>query len=203
MNPVVDQNHEAAEKVSRHGWLVLVLILVVLIGGGAFVILRAKSPQLFGGSTEYGILRERFRSDRSYSPAVGYFIPPMRLRGTGGAFIDTDSLKGKPTMIVFEATWCTYCKEEVADLNRIAKEGKVNYISLDIHEPASLVDSFVAENGITHPWYYDEDGSVSTWFLLAGTPTHLFVDKEGKIVSRLTGYQTGAQLDEAVAKLTQ
>lgn len=188
---------------SKAGWILLVLVLVLSIFAGVWYILQRQYPAAFGSDSQYGILKTHFVSGKSYSPAVGYSVPPLRLRGSGGAILDTekDFQNGKPTLIVFEATWCTYCKQELPFLNRIARDARLNYASIDIHEPAPTVDSFVRENGITHPWFYDEDGSVSTWFLLAGTPTHLFIDRNGKIATRLTGYQSDDQLQTAVDEL--
>ena len=180
---------------------VLAAIIIVIAGFWAFFQFKPNSLGL-GGNTSYGLLRGEFENGKDYSSAVGYYVPPFRLKGTDGSVVDFEKdILGKKTMLVFEATWCTFCKQEKNDLNRISKEGKVNFVVIDINESEELVKDHLSQYGINHPWYLDPGGQVSTWFLLAGTPTHLFIDEEGKIVRRDTGYRTGQELDEAIDEL--
>lgn len=186
--------------IMKRGGVLLALILVI---GVAWLFFHNNRNVLgIGGSTEFGLLKSEMKPDKQYATAVGYYAEPFRLKNTNGDIVDFQKdILGKKTMLVFQATWCVYCKQELKDLNEIAAEKKVNFITIDINEDQDLVNKHLASNGITYPWYLDPGGEVSTWFLLAGTPTHVYLNEDGKIIRRDTGYQTREQLDEGIAQL--
>lgn len=179
-----------------------VLVALIVVIAGAWIFFRNNHTVLGLGNTNLGLLKSEMLPDRQYATAVGYYAEPFRLKNTDGKIIDFQKdILGKKTMLVFQATWCVYCKQEKEDLNRIAAEGKVNFITIDINESEDIVKAHLSKMGISYPWYLDPGGEVSTWFLLAGTPTHVYLDEEGKIIRRDTGYQSREKLDEGINQL--
>jgi thiol-disulfide isomerase/thioredoxin len=196
-----DQNIDTVDKkvLVKRGAVLLCLVVVI---GAAWLFFRNNHSVLGIGNTKFGLLKSEMRSDRKYATAVGFYAEPFRLKNTDGKIIDFQKdILGKKTLLVFQASWCVYCKQEKDDLNRIAAEKKINFITIDIKEDETLVKEHLASNGINYPWYLDPEGEVSTWFLLAGTPTHIYLDTEGKIIRRDTGYQNTEQLNEGINQL--
>lgn len=197
----MDEQTASKNLLLKRGGVLIALIAVIVV---AWLFFKSNTSVLGIGTTDLGLLKSEMRSDRKYASAVGYYVEPFRLKSTDGKIIDFQKdILGKKTMLVFQATWCVYCKQELRDLKDIAAGKQVNFISIDINEDESLVKNHLAENGINYPWYLDPGGEVSTWFLLAGTPTHVYVDVNGKIIRRDAGYQSKEKLQEAINQLLQ
>ena len=62
-------------------------------------------------------------SQRTNGPVVA---PHFELRDLNGKVVSSDSLKGKPTLLVFWATWCPTCKDELPTFNTLKEKGIIN-----------------------------------------------------------------------------
>jgi peroxiredoxin len=96
--------------------------------------------------------------------------------------------KGKnPVLIVFSATWCTYCVKEIPNLKSLhatyAKQG-LEIVNIDIQESKEKVDKFAAKHDLPYRTLLDLDGAVSGVYQVRGIPTTVLIDKNGLIVCR-------------------
>ncbi|MFC1640800.1 TlpA family protein disulfide reductase [Patescibacteria group bacterium] len=189
------------KKDSKKKYSILIVIVVGILGVWALTKYTALNDTIYEENKEFGLLDEELEKDKDYI-TVGAYAAPFRLRGSDGSVLDfTKDILGKKTLLVFETTVCEFCNREIPDFNRIAKEGKVQLFSINIKEEEDLVKNHVVAKDINHPWYLDEDGDVSTYYLVAGTPTHIFIDAEGKIMRRDTGYVSTENLNTAIDQL--
>jgi len=127
---------------------------------------------------------------------VGKPAPPVSLEQTIPAARDLTlaSLKGKPTVIEFWATWCGYCIQEIPHLNALADKFRdVRFLSITDEQP-STVEPFLAKRPISGEVGIDRDGSTFKAYGIEGRPQTVLVDKDG--VVRGTLYPT--QLTAAV-----
>ncbi len=62
----------------------------------------------------------------------GKKLPDFKLNSSDGKIISSESLKGKPTIIIFWFIECHHCIEEIPALNRIKNKfgNEVNFISM-------------------------------------------------------------------------
>jgi peroxiredoxin len=96
--------------------------------------------------------------------------------------------KGKnPVLIVFSATWCTFCVQEIPNFKSLhatyAKQG-LEIVNIDIQESKEKVARFVAKYELPYRTLLDQDGTVSGVYEVRGVPTTVLVDKNGLIVCR-------------------
>jgi len=125
----------------------------------------------------------------------------------GGKFALSEQ-RGKPTIVLFTAYWCTDCIPKAQKLGQLYQEynGQVNIIALDI-DPTStpeLLDRFkqAAGNG-AFVWAFDSDSKVATAYRVTSTGTTIITDREGRIVYR-SGFPTSyAVLKGELEKLIQ
>ena len=93
--------------------------------------------------------------------------------------------KGKPVLLVFGATWCPSCREEIPRLKEIfanyGKKGLV-MVNIDIQESQDKVSRFADRYKLTYPVLLDEKAEVARSYGVRGIPTLVLVDKEGMIL---------------------
>ena len=119
--------------------------------------------------------------------------------------ISLASYRGKPVLVNFWATWCVPCKDEMPLLEAAHKKwgSKVQFIGIDRQDYRPDALAFVQRTHVTYPSAYDPDGTLDGSYRLRGMPTSVFIDRNGRIVQRVTGPLTRAQLDDGLKALTE
>lgn len=112
------------------------------------------------------------------------------LTDLAGRPTDLAEMSGKPVWIIFWATYCHACQEEEPDLRQAYARYRDNdlvVLAIDAGEPAEDVRRYVAERRL--PWRIALDPGRRTFeaYGAIGTPTHYFVDRDGRIISRAFG----------------
>jgi len=133
---------------------------------------------------------------------VGEPAPSLSLERTipSGGQSNWESLRGKPVVIEFWATWCGYCIEEIPRLNALAEKFRdAQFISIT-DEPASLVEPFLAKRPIHGQVALDRNGSTFKAYGIEGRPQTVLVDKNGVVCGILYPTQlTEGVMDDFVA----
>ncbi|MEO8206503.1 MAG: TlpA disulfide reductase family protein [Chthoniobacterales bacterium] len=116
---------------------------------------------------------------------------PLDLKFTAvdGSVVELAKLRGKVVLIDFWATWCGPCVEEVPNVvaayNKLHAQGfEIVGISLDKNKKA--LETFVKENGMTWPQYFDGKGwnnTIGTKLGIRSIPAMWLLDKKGMIVT--------------------
>ncbi len=122
---------------------------------------------------------------RVNSPAADFTLPLF----SGGEFT-LSSLKGKPVVINFWASWCPPCRVEAPILEKVwqlYKDEGVTFVGVDIQDTEEDARAFIQKFGITYPNAKDASGRVTIDYGVSGIPVTFFVNREGLIVSRWVG----------------
>ncbi len=117
--------------------------------------------------------------------AVGEKAPDFTLKTISGNSINlADTLKTKPAVLVFWATWCPACLREIPDVEKYykAKGDKVAVIGINVQESEKKVAGFAAKKGISYPVALDTSGSVARAYGVRGIPSVIAIDKSGDIL---------------------
>jgi peroxiredoxin len=105
----------------------------------------------------------------------------------GQKFRLSDHRGKQPVLIIFSATWCTFCKAEIPHFKSLystyAKQG-LEVVNIDIQESKEKVAKFASQNQLPYRVLLDEDGTVSGVYEIRGVPTMILVDKNGMVVCR-------------------
>ena len=114
--------------------------------------------------------------------------PDFVLKDLDGRKFRLSDFRGKqPVLIIFSATWCTFCREEIPHFKSIhaayAKKG-LEIVNIDIQESKEKVAKFTAKYGLPYRVLLDEDGVVGGIYDIRGVPSMVLVDPNGNILCR-------------------
>lgn len=120
----------------------------------------------------------------------GVKAPDFTLPDLQGRKISLGDMAGRDTLIVFWATWCPSCKEELkvldATYKKYGKEG-FNLLAINLFDDPEIVKEYMNRNGLTFPVLLDREGAVADRYLVYAIPIGYMVDREGLIRKRFIG----------------
>jgi cytochrome c biogenesis protein CcmG/thiol:disulfide interchange protein DsbE len=123
---------------------------------------------------------------QSKPPKIGGPAPAFSLRrlDTSGT-LALASLRGKPVVLNFWASWCVPCKGEAKMLEdawqRYRSQGVV-FVGIDWHDVKSDARRFLDHHGVTYPTVLDGSGSITDRYGVVGVPETYFIDRRGRLV---------------------
>jgi peroxiredoxin len=134
---------------------------------------------------------------------VGDVAPEFALKTLDGATVESDSLKGQIVVLNFWATYCTTCRGEIPDLNKVAagSGAKVISIALD-QEGASIVRSFLKENRVDYPVLIGDEETFRR-FQGVGIPYTLVLDRSQRVARIYRGPASVESLEADVKAIEQ
>lgn len=131
--------------------------------------------------------------------AVGEAVPAYAAAVVGGragdsvriATGDSAGAKGPLTLVNVWATWCTSCREEFADLERLQRDYAprgVRVVAVSVDESGDeRVARFATTEGVTFTIAHDPEGRVQRLYQTVGVPETYLVSGDGKLLWRHGG----------------
>ena len=112
--------------------------------------------------------------------------PDFKLKTLADTLVALSTLKGRPVVINFWASWCPPCRQEMPLLIAAYREHReqgleVLAVNLTDQEYARDIRGFVAEFAMPFPVVLDEKGKVRDKYGLIALPTTVFVGPDGTV----------------------
>jgi len=128
---------------------------------------------------------------QEHAPRIGAPAPTFTLRRLGGGgTVSLASLRGRPVVLNFWASWCVPCKTEAAALEhawtRYRGRGVV-FLGVDFHDVTGDAERFVAAHALTFPMVQDGSGNVTGRYGITQVPETYVLDRTGHVVLHLAG----------------
>ena len=144
---------------------------------------------------------EKQETESGLTPAIDFILTDQY-----GNTHKLSDYKGKTVFLNFWATWCSPCREEMPDIQKLYEsaetEGEDALVVLGVAAPnlgneksEEEIKAFLEENGYTYPVLMDTTGEVFMSYGVNAFPTTFMITREGEVF----GYASG-QLNEATMK---
>ena len=120
---------------------------------------------------------------------IGAYVPKFSIKNSDGILFNNDAIKGNPYLIIFSATWCVPCQEELPSLKEIYKKYKnigLKVIYINVDDDLKRWKAHIKANKIEE-WINVSEGQkainseISRKFDVHSLPTYFLIDKESKI----------------------
>ncbi len=119
--------------------------------------------------------------------AVGHEAPHFDLPAIDGGSWSSRQLLGQPSIVVFWATWCLPCHEEIPLLNSIASSGAARVVSISLDEKGTqAVAPFLLEHPLEYPVLLGDEKVFRRWDGLT-IPYTLILDADFVVVGKFRG----------------
>ncbi len=115
---------------------------------------------------------------------------PLAFAGLEGGKIDIRNYRGKAVLIVFWATWCKPCSEDLPKLRALYQQYRsqgFEIIGVNLDNQSNGVKAYMQQNGMTWPQIFEPGGLESPpshAFGVISLPTMFLTNKEGLVQSR-------------------
>lgn len=135
----------------------------------------------------------------------GNAAPDFSVKMTDGAEKTLSSLRGKPVMLHFWATWCPPCVRELPMIAEAAQvySGRLEVFAVSSGETRGTVSAYLARQGGLLSSFvsgYDDTAEVSFLYGVSAIPMTIFIDEQGIITSVNVGAFTASSLDSAIRR---
>jgi thiol-disulfide isomerase/thioredoxin len=126
--------------------------------------------------------------------------PHFSATTTTGEKFTNDSIKGKVALFEFWTTWCGFCADEAAFVDKIGKElapkGLI-LLAIDVGESKKTVKKYLEQHPRDCKIVMMEDTNLAAMYQANAYPIYVVIDRDGFIA----GTQRGAGGEEALRRL--
>src|SRR5260370_28681154 len=126
--------------------------------------------------------------------------PRFNATTTTGEKFTNDSIKGKVVLLEFWTTWCGFCADEAAFIDKIGHEladkGLI-LLAIDVGESRKTVKKYLEQHPRNCKIVMMEDTNLAAMYAATVYPIYVVIDRDGFIV----GTQRGAGGEEALRRL--
>ena len=134
------------------------------------------------------------------SPLVGRMAPNFTLSQLDGPPVTLAKLRGQVVIINFWASWCEPCQRETPLIASWYKQqhGHVIVVGLDVNDSAAKALQFARAKGVSYPLGVDPALAAANAYGVVVLPQTFFLNAQHRIVDRVFGGVTQADLAKGV-----
>jgi len=116
-------------------------------------------------------------------------VPDFKGKTIDGESFSKESLRGKPVLIQFWATWCGYCRRDQPSVESIAAahRGRLTVLAVSVREPERTVRKYLSESPRRSMVVLSKDTNLTDIFNPEGFPHYIMLSAEGRPLAEQRG----------------
>ena len=131
-------------------------------------------------------------------PAAPFFLPAL----AGPGRVTLASLRGRPALINFWASWCEPCREETPALVRFSGQHPgLQVVGIATRDARADARAFARRFAIPYRLADDPEGRIASTYGAVGLPVSVLIDAEGRVVSTTFGALDERELADLAASV--
>lgn len=156
---------------------------------------------IIGAAFAAGVLtttprRQRLRTPvvEAPGPELPLAAPDFRLRAFDGRAVALSDFRGRPVVLNFWASWCTPCRQEMPNLERVWQEFRgrgLIVLGIDVLDDEKDAAAFLEALRITYPNVFDPDQTRMRLYRVSALPTTILIDRQQRQRLRFVGGYLG------------
>lgn len=180
--------------------IVVFLVAIVLVG----VLYNNLKPEYTPESIEQG--KKPHTADQNDSSISDYAAPDFTVYDEYGNAVQLSDYFGKPIVLNFWASWCTYCIQEMPHFNNAYyKYPDVQFLMVNVtdgtDETLASAQSFINGSNFDFPVLYDTSLDATNKYQAYALPMTIFIDENGELVTYFSGMLTADNLERGIAEI--
>ena len=137
--------------------------------------------------------------------SIGSKAPSFKVTTIEGKSMGLADLMGKPSVIVFWATWCPHCRNELPTIQKLygdlGSKG-VNFIGISLDTDTAAAKRLVNADKVAFPIAIVSPGcELARSYGITGIPTVFILDKDGIVKAMYAGEAGESTIRGELAKL--
>ena len=180
--------------------IIIWVVAICAIMAAAYILYSKRQPQI--------IIEPPAQQSQAISQSTqntNPVAPDFTLKDLNGNDVKLSDYKGKIVILNFWAVWCKYCLVEMPDFNELnkelEKENEVVILAINSQESPNKVKEYLSSSNIDLKVLLDQDGAVTQTYGITGFPTTFFIDKDGTLVTYISGMTDKKTLLEYISKI--
>ena len=127
---------------------------------------------------------------------VGDQAPALAATDSAGEPASLDAWRGRPLFLTIWSDGCSSCVAEMKELEKLtqANDGRIVVVAVNVDAEPPDMRELRQRLSLSFPLLRDSLGISKERYDVAGTPTSVLIDAQGRILSRYVGMRTRDEL---------
>jgi peroxiredoxin len=139
---------------------------------------------------------------------VGNMAPDFTLVTSDEKKIHLHDFRGQPVVILFSSTDCKSCQMQVSDTQRVyvsqlTAHKSFTMLGIDLDDTAATIMHYDMQTHIAFPVLLTQSAKVGELYQVTGTPTSVFIDRDGVIRAGVEGEMDSTTLQRYLAQVSE